>query len=132
MVETVSGESTQLEVFPFYAVAVARADVLWRDVHIPLVPYLKAGVGYTLWRASTTLGTTGKGGSLGTHFALGVGLNLNMFDEYAAKNFDNAMGVNGTYLFAEWTRADLSGLGIQQDVLRVGATTWTFGLAFEF
>jgi hypothetical protein len=42
------------------------------------------------------------------------------------------MGVNGTYLFAEWTREDYDGLGLQSDPLRVGGTNWTFGLAFEF
>ncbi|HLK39187.1 MAG TPA: MXAN_2562 family outer membrane beta-barrel protein [Polyangiaceae bacterium] len=136
--QTTSGESTTLEIYPFYGVAVLRADVLWREIGIPLVPYVKAGIGYALWRASNTLGTSsfdgksGLGHSLGVEFALGVGLNLNIFDEYAAKNFDEAMGVNGTYLFAEWTHADLAGLGLQSDPLRVGSTNATFGLAFEF
>jgi hypothetical protein len=135
---TTSGETTSLEIFPFYAVAVLRADVLWREIHIPLVPYAKLGIGYALWRATNTLGTSsyqgisGKGHSLGTEIALGLGLNLNVFDPYAAKNFDADMGVNNTYLFAEWTRSDLTGLGTQQDPLRVGGTSWTFGLAFEF
>jgi hypothetical protein len=40
--------------------------------------------------------------------------------------------VNNTYAFAEYTRADLDGLGIQSDPLRVGGQSWTFGLAFEF
>jgi hypothetical protein len=133
-----SGETTSLEIFPFYAVAVLRADVLWREIGIPFVPYAKLGVGYSLWRASNTLGTSstdgvsGKGHSMGLHAALGLGLNLNFFDEYAAKNFDNSMGVNGTYLFAEYTRSDLTGLGLQSDPLRVGGSYWTFGLAFEF
>jgi len=135
---TVSGEDTSLQIFPFYGVAVLRADVLWREMGVPLVPYLKAGIGYALWRASNTLGTSsyggveGKGHTFGTQFALGLGVNLNFFDPYAAKNFDNTMGVNNTYVFAEWTRADLTGLGFQRDPLRVGGTSWTFGLAFEF
>jgi hypothetical protein len=139
-----SGETTSLQIFPFDAMAVLRVDVLWRDLRIPLAPYVKFGLGYALWRASNTLGTSvyvdpstgksisGEGHSWGTHFAIGLGLNLNIFDEYAAKNFDDAMGVNNTYLFAEWTREDLSGLGFQSDPLRVGGTSWTFGLAFEF
>jgi hypothetical protein len=133
-----SGETTSLEIFPFYAVAVLRADVLWREIHVPLVPYAKLGIGYALWRATNTLGTSsyqgisGKGHSLGTEIALGLGQNLNVFDPYAAKNFDADMGVNNTYLFAEWTRSDLTGIGTQQDPLRVGGTSWTFGLAFEF
>jgi len=140
---TISGEKTSLDIYPFDAMAVLRVDVLWRDMGIPVVPYLKAGVGVALWRAANTLGTSvytgssgpsvsGEGHTLGTHFALGLGFNLNVLDEYAAKSWDEAMGVNGTYIFAEWTREDLTGLGTQSDPLRVGGTIWTFGLAFEF
>ena len=133
-----SGETTSLWILPIAAMAVLRADVLWREVGIPLVPYAKVGVAYALWRASNTLGTSsfegveGRGHSYGTHLALGLSLNLNPFDVYAAQNFDDALGVNGTYLFAEWTREDYNGLGFQSDPLRVGGTNWTFGLAFEF
>jgi hypothetical protein len=95
-------------------------------------------LGYALWRASNTLGTSttggvsGEGHSIGSHLAIGISLNLNPFDEYAAKTFDDSLGVNNSYLFAEWTREDLSGLGLQHNPLRVGGSSWTFGLAFEF
>ncbi len=135
---TLSGENTSLAIYPFAAMAVLRVDVFWRDAGIPLVPYAKLGIGYALWRASNTLGTSsfdgvsGKGASLGTHVALGLSLNLNVFDAYAAQNLDDSMGINSSYLFAEWMREDLTGLGVQSDPLRVGGTNWTFGLAFEF
>jgi hypothetical protein len=134
----ISGESTSLAIFPFYGVIVVRADALWREARIPFVPYAKVGLGLALWRASNTLGTSrsggvvGEGHSFGTHVALGLALNLNPFDTYAATTFDDSMGVNNSYLFAEWTREDLDGLGAQSDPLRVGGTAWTFGLAFEF
>jgi hypothetical protein len=134
----ISGETTSLAIFPVAVMAVLRADALWRDIGIPLVPYAKLGLAYALWRASNTLGTstfegvTGKGHSFGTHVALGLSLNLNPFDAYAAQNLDDSLGINGTYLFAEWTREDYNGLGFQSDPLRVGGSNWTFGLAFEF
>jgi hypothetical protein len=133
-----SGEDTTLEILPLYAVGVLRVDVLWRDFHVPLVPYAKLGLGLAFWRASNTLGTShsqgvsGLGHSFGTQLALGLGLNLNVFDPYAARNLDESMGVNNTYLFAEWSRSDLTGLWFQQNPLRVGAAYWAFGLAFEF
>jgi hypothetical protein len=135
---TVSGEDTSLEIIPIYGVAVLRVDVFWRSFGVPIVPWAKLGLGDALWRASNTLGTStfkgisGTGHSLGTHVALGIGINLNIFDPYAAKNFDTSVGVNNTYLFAEWTREDLTGLGTQSDPMRVGGTAWTFGLALEF
>jgi len=135
---TVSGETTSLTIIPIYVVAVARADVLWRELRIPLVPYAKLGLGYSIWRASNSLGTSqyngvvGNGGSFGTELAVGIAFNVNVFDEYAAKTFDESVGVNGTYVFAEYTRADLDGLGIQQHPMRVGGDMATFGLTVEF
>jgi hypothetical protein len=133
-----SGESTAVEVYPFYLVAVLRADAVWRELHVPLVPYAKLGLGYSIWRATNALGTSqyngqvGVGGSIGSEFGVGLAFNLNTFDEYAAKNFDEAVGVNNTYAFAEYTRADLDGLGIQSNPLRVGGQAWTFGITVEF
>jgi hypothetical protein len=133
-----SGETTSLEIFPFYGVIVLRADVLWHEFGIPLVPYGKIGLGFALWHASNTLGTsvvdgvTGEGTSFGAQYAVGLAINLNPLDAYAAKTFDDTVGVNNSYIFAEWTQSDLSGLGIQKNALRVGGTSWTFGLAFEF
>ena len=135
---TTSGETTSLTIIPIYVVAVARVDVLWRELRVPLVPYAKLGLGYSIWRASNSLGTSsyqgvaGDGGSFGTELGVGISFNVNVFDEYAAKTFDESVGVNGTYLFAEYTRADLDGLGIQQHPMRVGGQMATFGLAVEF
>jgi hypothetical protein len=135
---TISGENTSITIFPFYGAVVVRADALWRRARVPFVPYAKVGLGLALWRASNTLGTSRSGGSVGeghsfgTHVALGLALNLNPFDSYASSAFDDAMGVNNSYLFFEWTREDLDGLGAQSDPLRVGGTALNFGLAFEF
>jgi hypothetical protein len=102
------------------------------------VPYVKLGLAYSFWRASNTLGTShyqgvsGTGGTWGTHAAVGLAFDLNPFDVYAAREFDQAMGVNSTSLFAEWARDDLTGLGLQNHVLRVGGSAWNFGLALEF
>jgi hypothetical protein len=53
--QTQSGENTTLQILPINLLAVVRADVFWRDVGIPLVPYVKLGLGYAFWRASNTL-----------------------------------------------------------------------------
>lgn len=141
-----SGDSMSLEVFPLTAVAVLRADTFWRDYGFPFVPYGKVGVGYALWRASNTGGTAsfertnadgttsavkGRGGSLGTNLGAGVMFALDVFDRGASRNMDNATGINGTYLFAEYYWMNLTGFG-SDSTLRVGTNTWTAGLAFEF
>ncbi|WP_394845684.1 MXAN_2562 family outer membrane beta-barrel protein [Pendulispora brunnea] len=136
-----SGTDTSLELFPMYAVAVLRADVLMREVGIPFVPYGKAGIGYIPWRSFTEGGTSyqetpdgtvyAKGQTWGLHLAAGVAFQMDVIDRYTAKNLDNTMGINHTYLYAEWMFANYRGVG-QSNVLWVGTSTWVAGLAFEF
>jgi hypothetical protein len=57
---------------------------------------------------------------------------LNILDPYAAREFDESMGVNSTSIFAEWTDANLDGLFLQPDPLHVGGRYWTFGMVFTF
>ncbi len=143
-----SAETTSLDIFPMYAVLVLRVDMVEKDLHVPLVPYVKGGLGLAFWRAYNDGGTSsapnpagpgtiaGKGHTVGTHVALGLSLDLNAFDRTAASNFDNSVGVNHTYLFAEAYLSALTGLA-QSHALYVGngsitAPALAFGLAFEF
>ena len=138
-----SGENTNLSIYPLYAVAVLRVDFFQRELHVPLVPYVKGGVGLAFWRASNDTATSeikdaagnvtsrGLGHTWGTHFAAGVAIHLNAFDPTAARNLDETMGINNTYLFGEYMMSDLKGIG-QQNVLFVGTRTFLGGLAFEF
>jgi hypothetical protein len=43
------GQETSLKILPMYAVGVLRIDAAARELHIPLVPYGKLGLGYALW-----------------------------------------------------------------------------------
>jgi hypothetical protein len=132
-----SQESTTLEILPMYAVAVFRLDVLQRQAHIPLVPYAKAGLGYALWRASNTAGTSkvngidGEGHTVGTQLAAGVAFNIGILDPSSARQLDESTGINNTYLFGEYMMSNLNGLG-QTSALLVGTNSFAFGLAFEF
>jgi hypothetical protein len=134
---TVSDENTSLDIFPMGVVAVLRVDTFWRDGGIPLIPYAKLGPAFALWRAyneggtSVANGVDGKGHTNGFMWALGAMFTLNILDPYAARNFDNELGVNNTAIFAELYSLDLMGFG-QTNTLRVGQTGWTFGLRFEF
>jgi len=133
----VSAEQTNIEIFPFYAVAVLRIDVLWHDYKIPIVPYAKAGVAMTVWHTFTDSGTSsfngnnGLGTTWGEQFAAGGALALNWLDPRAAMAMDQSAGINTTYLFAEWMLANLDNFG-SSSAFRVGTMTVTAGLAVEF
>jgi hypothetical protein len=132
-----SGDEYSLHIYPFTAVAVFRGDGLWHDRGFPLVPYGKIGLGYGIWRASNTGGTSesqgvaGKGSTWGTNVALGISFALDSLDSGATRNMDNAIGINNTFLFLEYYWLSLNGLG-QSNALHVGSQSWAAGLAFEF
>ena len=132
-----SAETTALSVMPFYLVGVFRADVFARDFRIPIVPYAKLGLGYALWWASdggvtsNEAGVAGKGVSYGPTFALGGMFLLDFLDEQTARDADNSLGINNSYIFAEWFDSELDAFG-SKSRMNVGANTWVLGLAIEF
>ena len=132
-----SAEDTTLAIMPFYLVGVLRADVLAREFHVPFVPYAKLGMGYALWWASdggTTAregGVLGKGVSYGPQYALGGMFLLDFLDEQTARDADNSLGINNSYIFAEWFDSELDAFG-SKSRLNVGANSWVLGLAIEF
>ena len=134
-----SAESTTLEILPVYLVGVFRLDVLMRQAHIPLVPYAKAGIGYALWRASNTAGTSvapnglvGEGHTWGTQLAVGLAFNIGVLDPSfrpAARRVDRDQ--QHLRLPGEYMMSTLDGIA-QSHPLWVGTNTFAFGLAVEF
>jgi hypothetical protein len=132
-----SGEDTALSIMPFYLVGVLRADVFARDFGIPLVPYAKLGIGYALWWASDggatsrVNGVVGHGTSYGPQYGLGLMFLLDELDPQTARDADNSIGINNSYIFGELYGSELDGFG-SKSRMNVGANTWVLGLAIEF
>lgn len=133
-----SGDEYGLTIYPLYLTAVLRVDTFWRAGGFPLVPYGKLGGAVGIWDANNSGGTAratdgvkGSGATYGTHVAAGVGIPLDFLDRGASRNMDAAIGINNTYLYAEYYWLGLTGLG-QDHALYVGTNTWAAGLAFEF
>lgn len=134
-----SGDESRLSLYPLAAVAVYRADQLWRVWSIPLVPYGKLGLNYTFWNiydgndrvAENPGGGRGRGGTLGWQAAAGLSVVLDIIDLGAARELDSETGINQTHVFFEYVKYEASGLG-QKNKLRVGDSTWLAGLMFEF
>jgi hypothetical protein len=130
----VEGDETTLTLVPLAALAVYRFDLLADRLSIPLVPYVKFGLNYTLWwmrrgdgSVSTNAdGQKGRGGNLGWQLNAGLALRLDPLDPGAAQTLDSDFGVNHTYLFAELLHVEMSG------ELQLGDTTVLGGLVIEF
>lgn len=136
-----SSSLTRLTIMPMYLVGVLRADVFMKDFRIPLVPYAKLGVGYALWWSSDGPRTAtfkeadgtiskGRGASYGLTYALGAMFLLDVLDPDGAKTADGLVGINNSYIFAEWFRPQLDGFG-NNKVMDVGSSSWVLGLALE-
>ncbi len=132
-----SDSSTRISIMPMYLVGVARADVIAKDLKVPLVPYAKLGVGYGMWWSSdgqrsavSADGKKGRGGSFGLTYALGAMFLLDVLAEDDAKSADAVMGINNSYIFAEWFRPQLDGFGSATS-LNIGSSSWLLGLALE-
>ncbi|HEY5283888.1 MAG TPA: MXAN_2562 family outer membrane beta-barrel protein, partial [Polyangia bacterium] len=134
-----SGDNTGLRLIPLAVLLVYRMDEAARRWNIPLVPYAKIGLNYTIWTvtngdgnvASAPGGGHGQGGTMGWQASVGLALQLDFLDPSASRGFDADTGVNHTYAFFELDHINSSGL-YRKDVLRVGDDTWFAGLMFEF
>jgi hypothetical protein len=131
-----AAQDTSLTIMPMYAVAVLRVDVLSRETKIPLAGYAKLGVGVAPWwagdgerTAHDDQGRIGRDISYGYQYALGALLLLDAFDPSSALEIDNTVGVNNTYVFAEWYVSRLDGFGGGK--MNVGTNTWMIGLTLE-
>ena len=138
---TATDSETGLNIFPMHLSAVARFDGLLREFGLPVVPYIKGGLGLGYWSAVGASGTSeseegtstviGEGVSTGTHLAIGGAIALNAFDRAAASNMRAQSGLRYAYIFGEWMRAELNGLG-DSPAMHVGDSTGVFGVALEW
>jgi hypothetical protein len=134
-----SGDTTSFLLVPVSLQLVYRMDEAALRWGIPLVPYVKAGLSYSMWRITdangevsrSETGQKGKGGTPGWQAAAGIALLLDFIDPASARALDADTGVNHTYVFAEVARYEASGLG-RKKALKVGDSTWIVGLMFEF
>lgn len=138
-----STDTTELHLLPVTLGLVYRFDVLQERVNMPLVPYGKAGLNYTLWWVFNGRGElanswgfdgeghTGAGGTMGWFASGGIQLHLDFFDAEMAAEFDTESGVNNSYLFAEYTMSEVNDFGSAES-LELSSDHLSFGLMFEF
>ncbi len=131
-----SASDTRIHIMPMYLVGVARADFLMRDFKVPFVPYAKLGFGYAMWwssdgkRGAEYEGQKGRGSSYGLTYALGGMFLLDVLDPDDAVSADGLVGINNSYIFAEWFRPQLDGFGSNK-VLNLSSSSWVIGIALE-
>jgi hypothetical protein len=134
---TKSGDSTAFNIVPISASLVYTFDYLAIEYDIPFVPFAKAGLDYWVWwfrdsneDIARSGGAKGQGATAGWHVGGGIKFLLDWFDPHSANSFDMEIGVNNSYIFAEFILARVDDFG-KSSSLRVGDELFMFGLAFE-
>ncbi len=131
-----TADYTVLTVMPTALMAVWRIDGLANHTVIPIVPYFKAGLNWYLWVTVNGGKKTGSGGTLGYQFAPGIMIRLDNLDKRTARTFDNEVGVNHSYIFAEMLFATVDGFGrdgyMHLSTNNFANATMLFGIAIEF
>lgn len=136
-----TADTTSLSIVPISIDAVYRFDVLAERYDFPLIPYVRGGVVYALWwmenglgnLSRTTIGGTeyvGRGGTGGFYGTVGLRLLLDVFEPQSARSFDIEMGVNHSYLFAEYKKLSLTDFGNPKSI-DLSDDVLNFGLAFD-
>jgi hypothetical protein len=134
---TRSGSETSITLLPLSLLAVYRFDWPAIKFRVPLVPFVKLGLNYTIWwididgRTASYDGDEASGGSIGWQFNAGAAVLLDVLEPQAAKTLDVELGINHTYLFFEFVHVAADGFGSEES-LSVGDTSWNAGIAFEF
>lgn len=146
-----SADYTVLNVIPLAVLLVARVDAMADYLGVPIVPYLKLGINWYVWWVlgagetasyswtgsdGSTHTEKGRGGTLGWQITPGIAFRLDGLDKKAARNFDNEIGINHTYLFVEMLWAFVDHFG-NNDHMNLSTDTFAKatvlgGLGFEF
>ena len=133
-----SADTVRFNVIPVTLLLGYRFELLADRFKVPLVPYVRGGLGYGFWWSrgangnisTDSTGTKGRGGSWGWQVNLGGMLRLDWLERASSLDLDRVTGINHTYLFGEYQFSRLDGFSGGQ--VSVGDDTFLVGFAIEF
>lgn len=97
-----SGEETRFTMLPISLDLTLRAHILDEQ---PLVPFVRAGLDYSLWREAWVVGESkevNRGAKAGWHWGVGGQLLLDTFARRRASRLEANTGINDTWLTVEY------------------------------
>lgn len=136
-------QSNGVRLLPLKALLVYRWDWAKQKWGIPLVPYLKGAfvampywllLGSEIEMYSDEVKALGAGYGVKYGFAgvAGLALELDFLDRRLSRDFDSSVGVNHTYLFAEFTLQEMALFNTSAKGLDFSSRHAIFGIGFEF
>jgi hypothetical protein len=132
------GDTTAFRLIPLQVTAIYRLSILDDDYGIPIVPYVRGGLGYYVWwstidgHLSTDSMVSGSaiGATAGLVGTFGISIRAERIDAAAARSMRES-GIAHAGFYAEVNAGWVDGFG-KSTKLDVGATTWFAGAELEF
>lgn len=131
------GDRVGLIIAPIKLVALYNFDYLALTLRIPLMPYVRGGLAFVPWWTRkageveiSSTGKRGEGSSWGLTATGGVAFLMDVLDQRLSRDFDNDLGVNHTWLFAEYSLLQADNFGGAG--LDVSDGHFMFGMTLEF
>lgn len=132
-----TGNLTRFSMVPLELTAIYRASIFDDEMGVPVVPYLRGGVGYDIWWSRAPSGDLSMAGSdralgasIGLVAAAGIAVRAERIDGDAARSMQDS-GLEHAGFFAEVEGSWIDGFGNDQR-LSLGDVTWFGGINFEF
>ncbi len=135
----VSGDENIINIFPIELLFIYRFNYFQHRWNVPIIPYLKAGVGYYFWWFGNTgsfvtdapNGQASSGSSGGLVFHPGIAVNLGGIDREAGQNLYRTTGIHQITAFFEVNGAWVDGF-TSPNKLNLSDISFTAGLGLEF
>jgi len=132
------GDTTAFRMIPLQVTAIYRLSVFDDNYGIPIVPYVRGGLGYYVWwstidgHLSTDSMVSGSsiGASAGLIGTFGISIRAERIDAAAARSMHES-GISHAGFYAEVSAGWVDGFG-RATKLDVGDTTWFAGAELEF
>ncbi len=134
------GDRTSFRLIPLELTAVYRFTYLDDDFGIPLVPYVRGGLGYYVWWSTAPNGdfsvapgassNKARGASAGLVGAVGLQVRAERIDAAAARSMTQS-GIAHAGFYGELAVGWVDGFG-NSSKLNLGDKTWFAGVDFEF
>lgn len=135
-----SGDVTTFRLIPLQLMAVYRFSYLDDEFGIPIVPYLRGGLGYYVWWSTAPSGSfsvsptdadnKARGATAGLVGSVGLQIRAERIDAGAAHSMVES-GILHAGFYGEYSIGWVNGFG-DATKLNVGDKTWFAGVDFEF
>ncbi|MDX2014881.1 MAG: MXAN_2562 family outer membrane beta-barrel protein [Myxococcaceae bacterium] len=128
-------QSTGIRILTIRPTLAYRFDWAAMKYNVPLVPYVKAQFVVMPWwyidgnKLANYEGVPGQGITYGAAGTVGLSFMLDFLDQRLARDFDSSIGVNHTYLFAEFNFQET--FRANPTSLNFSSRHWLFGIAFD-